>query len=76
MLEGLALVITAAVSFLAGLHYDQLRKTVAKLQEDVKAKADVKKPEPNKSVFIDPLDPIERARREHDEMMRKINPNV
>lgn len=71
----LAFIIAIALAFYAGYKYDQLKKTISKLQDSIKEKADAKEPDAqDKSVFLDPLDIATQARMEHEAMLKRLNP--
>lgn len=72
----LAFVIAIVASFYAGYKYERLISLVKNLQETIKQKADAKKPvEEDKSVFVDPTDPVFMAKMEHERIMKTLNPD-
>jgi hypothetical protein len=69
----LALILTAIASFYCGTKYDWIRRSLTELGEQLKAKADAKKPDEKQSVFLDPLDIVTQARMEQEEIRRRLN---
>jgi hypothetical protein len=73
-MEALAFVIAVIAAFAAGYEYNRLKRSFMQFREDLKTKADVKKPQPQGSAFIDPLDLVTKTRFEHEEALKRINP--
>jgi hypothetical protein len=73
-MEALAFVIAVIAAFAAGYEYNRLKRSLVQFREGLKAKADVRKPLPNSSAFIDPLDLATKTRFEHEEALKRINP--
>lgn len=71
----LAFVLSVIAAFSAGYKYERLLKTLKEIQESIKQKADAKKPEEEKSSFVDPFDPVLLAKIEHDRVMKTLNPD-
>lgn len=71
----MAFVISIMVSFYAGYRYERLISSVKSIQESIKLKVDSKKPMEDKSVFVDPNDPVFVAKMEHERMMKTLNPD-
>lgn len=72
----LAWVVSLVAVFWLGYKLNKLTFHVKKLAEKIEKKRD--KPEPVQTVsdvVIDPLDPIQAAKFEHTQMMKKLNPD-
>lgn len=63
-----------AIGSIVGFKYRELRDSILKFTQLLKDKAD-KKPDfvENKSSLLDPYDVANRAKEEHDAMMRRLN---
>lgn len=71
-----ACVLACIATFFAGYYYRDLKKRVERLEQVVKAKVDKPVvPEEPKSTLIDPDDPVQTAVYEHEQMMKKLNPD-
>jgi len=69
-----AYAISVVASFLLGYHVRNLSDRVQALEEVVKSKVDKPvEPEEPPSSLVDPLDPIQTAIFEREQMMRKLN---
>lgn len=66
--------ISIVASFYLGYKFGDLTKKVEAVQEILKEKIDKPKEEPN-SQLIDVLDPVQSARYEHEQMLKKMNPD-
>ena len=77
-MTALAFVLAIVMAFYAGFKYERLLSRIKEIQELIEKKKDkeeiIHKSNISNSV-IDPLDPIQAAKFEHDELMRKLNPN-
>lgn len=71
----LAWVLSCIATFFVGYHYRELKVALASLRVSLEKKKDVPTQNEGKSVFIDPLDPIQQAKYEHERMMKELNPN-
>ena len=72
-----AWVISCIASFYLGHYLKGLAKKIAVVEEAVKMKID-KPPvvEDPPSTLIDPLDPVQEAIYEHEQLMKRMNPDV
>lgn len=62
--------------YMLGYHMRGLTKRIDQLEEVIKSKVDKKPlPEEPQSMVIDPLDPVQEAQWEHQQMMKKLNPH-
>lgn len=76
-METLAFVLAVIVAFSAGYRYERLLDSVKNVQKVLKEKANAKKmPIEDKSIFLDPLDPILQAKMEHDRLLKRLNPEA
>ena len=71
----LAFVISIVASFYAGYKCERLLFSIKEIKETIKKKADLKEPEEDKSLFVDPTDPVFVAKMEHELLMKKLNPD-
>lgn len=71
----LAFVIGIVAAFYAGYKYERLLASIQSLKESIKNKADAKKPQEDKSLFVDPTDPVFVAKMERELLMKKLNPD-
>lgn len=71
MLE-FAWVISIIASFLGGYHFRVFTKKVEHVEKEIKQKLDKPQEEPA-SVLIDPLDPLQEAKLEQDNIQKRIN---
>lgn len=63
-------------AFWLGYRFQLLTKEVGVLQDAVKAKVDKKpKPEEPQSTLIDLTDQVKEAQWEHDQMIKRLNPD-
>lgn len=73
----LAFVIAVLAAFLAGYKLQRLVSAFKKLQKAIESKQD-KKPPVTRSegtVVLNPYDIADKARMEHEEKLRQLNPN-
>lgn len=74
----LALVIGLFAAFYAGYKYEKVLASIRDLRELLSHKAEVKppvKPSNTSDVVIDPFDIVQQAKHEHDEALKKLNPD-
>lgn len=77
-LIALTWVITVVAAFFLGYFLRGLTKKIAQLEQAIAQKVDKKPEEPEPepvSELIDPTDPIANAKWEHDQLMKKLNPD-
>lgn len=72
-MELLAFAIILCIGFVVGYKYDHIEKALKRLQEGLEAKRDKKQPDQEKSAMVDPFDLAQKARMEHEELMRTLN---
>lgn len=70
----LAWVISLIVAGYLGYRFRELQVAVSNIKELLAAKVDKKPKEERKSMIIDPDDPVQRAKLEHEQMMERLNP--
>lgn len=71
-----AWVVSCIAVFLVGYHYRGIVKKVESLEAEVKLKIDRPVVEPEvESELIDPLDEVQTAIYERDQLMKRLNPN-
>lgn len=74
----LAFVLAVIAAFYAGYKYERLLARIKSLRELLDKKQDIKEVTHKSNTsdsIIDPFDLIQRAKFEHDEQMRKLNPD-
>lgn len=67
-------ILTLVIAFYLGYQAKQFKTKIDTIEEVVKAKVDKPKQEPQ-STLIDPTDPIQEARWEQAQMLKKLNPD-
>lgn len=69
-----ALILTAVACFLLGYYFRDTRQRVKQIEEVLEQKIDKpKEPEEPQSIVIDPLDPVQTAIYEQQQMMKRLN---
>lgn len=70
------ILIACISTFFLGYHFRGLTKKIEQLEEVVKHKVDRhSESDQPKSTFIDLTDPVQEAQWQHDQLMKKLNPN-
>lgn len=78
-MTALAFVLGIIAAFLSGYKYRDLKDTILSLQIALDKKQDIKPKEFKSNTsnsIIDPFDVVQRAKFEHDEEMRRLNPDA
>lgn len=71
-----AWIVSSIAIFFLGYHYRGIVKKVESLETEVKLKIDKPAAEPEvESELIDPLDEVQTAIYERDQLMKRLNPN-
>lgn len=70
-----AWLLSLVVAALVGYHFKRVEKKVEQLEAAVKLKVDKPVVEEPKSMVIDPDDEIQTALYEHEQMMKRLNPD-
>lgn len=71
-----AWIVSLAAVFFLGYYLRGLKKQLENIEEVLKSKADKKQQESEPvSQLIDPTDEVQNAIWEHDQMMKKLNPD-
>ena len=67
----IAFVISLGFSGMIGYSYREIRESIKKLELQLQKP---KKAEESKSMILDPDDPLQEAKRQQNELIRKLNP--
>lgn len=71
----IAWVLSLVGAYLLGYHIADIRKRIADLASIIKSKVDKEPIEEPKSEIIDPDDPVKEAMWEHEQMLKRLNPD-
>jgi len=69
----LAWVISILAALYIGYVYERILKSIDDIKQSLKNKVEVKKPIEKKSDILDPYSVEQRAKEEHEALMRKLN---
>lgn len=72
----LAWVMSLAIALVIGYFYRDIRESMATLKKALDSKIDKRRPhEPEKSLLVDALDPVQQAKMEYGKTIKDLNPD-
>lgn len=75
MLEAILIVVALHIGFLMGYWLRDIRIKIAELNTILNQKRDKPPVDEKKSTIVDPLDPIQEAKREFEQRQKELNPD-